>query len=113
MLYIDRGLRYQIFKKLREQFTELVKPVTPNNLDNDSKMLTFFQIYFQENVQTEFDKYLELPQLPVTEGNNPLAWWYENKFLFPMMAKLAKKYLTILAFFVPNRELFSDIKITV
>ncbi|KAF0485830.1 hypothetical protein F8M41_022758 [Gigaspora margarita] len=62
ILYIDR---------LREQLTELVKPVALNNLENDSdsKMLTFFQ----ENVQTKFDNYLELPQLPVTEENNPLA----------------------------------------
>ncbi|CAG8775659.1 6090_t:CDS:2, partial [Racocetra persica] len=37
MLYIDRVLRCQILDKLREQFTELVKPVTPNNLDKDSK----------------------------------------------------------------------------
>ncbi|CAG8831580.1 33665_t:CDS:2 [Gigaspora margarita] len=103
-------LRYQIFEKLREQFMELVKPVAPNNLENDSdsKMLTFFQIYFQENVQTKFDKYLELSQLPVTEENNSLAWWHENKHLFLMMAKFARKYLTILAFSAPNRV--SDIK---
>ncbi|CAG8490147.1 15881_t:CDS:2 [Racocetra persica] len=110
ILYIDRVLRCQILDKLREQFTELVKPVTPNNLDKDSKMLTFFQIYFQENVQTEFDKYLDLSQLPITKENNPLAWWHENKHLFPTMAKLARKYLAILAFSAPNGGLFSSIK---
>ncbi|CAG8742417.1 35908_t:CDS:2 [Gigaspora margarita] len=110
MLYIDRVLRYQIFDKLQEQFTELVKPETLDNLDKDSKIWTFFQIYFQENVQTEFDKYLKLSQLLVTKENNPLAWWRENKHLFPTMAKLAKKYLTIPAFSAPNGGLFSDIK---
>ncbi|CAG8683267.1 9520_t:CDS:2, partial [Dentiscutata heterogama] len=110
LLYIKSELRSQILDNLREQFTKLIKPVTSNTIDNDSKMLTFFQIFIEENRQTEFDKYIELPQLPITEENNPLRWWSENKNVFPTMAKLARKYLSVTAFSVPNGELFPDEK---
>ncbi|CAG8460433.1 17808_t:CDS:2 [Racocetra persica] len=46
--------------------------LNPVTINKDSKMLAFFYIFIQENRQTEFDKYLELPQLDVTEENNPL-----------------------------------------
>ncbi|CAG8484352.1 12527_t:CDS:2, partial [Racocetra persica] len=72
LLYIDSELRCQILNNLCEQFTKLVEPATSNTLGSNSKMLAFFHIFIQENRQTEFDKYLELPQLPVTENNNSL-----------------------------------------
>ncbi|CAG8831965.1 7168_t:CDS:2, partial [Gigaspora margarita] len=112
LLYIESELRCQIINNLREQFSKLLEPTTsnPETINKDSKMLSFFHIFIQENRQTEFDKYLELPQLDVTEENNPLIWWSKNKHLFPTMAKLARKYLSIPAFSTPSDGLFPDKK---
>ncbi|CAG8661289.1 17021_t:CDS:2, partial [Racocetra persica] len=69
------------------------------------------KMFDEENYgQTEFDKYLKLIQLPVIEENNLLRWWSQNKYLFPTLAKLARKYLLILAFSAPNGGLFLNIK---
>ncbi|CAG8525541.1 15274_t:CDS:2 [Dentiscutata erythropus] len=63
--YIESELRCQIINNLHEQFTKLLEPTTsnPETINKDSKMLSFFHIFIQENRQTEFDKYLELSQL--------------------------------------------------
>ena len=58
--------------------------------------------------EEEFERYLELPQLPKTEENNPLEWWSVNKQRFPILAKLARRYLAIPASSVPSERLFSD-----
>ena len=74
-------------------------------------MVSFFQLFVQENEPTKFDRYLGLQQLPMSEEYNPLKQWNENKLEFPTMAKLARKYLAILASCIPNRRLFLDEKI--
>ncbi|CAG8798922.1 35800_t:CDS:2, partial [Racocetra persica] len=97
LLYINSELQYQIINNLREQYSKLAEPETFNSIiiSQDSKMESFFQPF----------------QLPMSEEYNPLKWWNENKLEFPTMAKLARKYLAILASCIPNRELFLDEKI--
>ena len=40
---------------------------------------------------------------------NPFKWWDENKNNFPILAKLAKKYLRVSATSVASQRLFSDV----
>ncbi|CAG8625434.1 17711_t:CDS:2, partial [Cetraspora pellucida] len=107
LLYANEELCHTIINNLRKQYTKLTN-LTFNSIiaikKEDSKMLQFFQTFDEENYrQTEFDKYLELIQLPVMEENNSLRWWSQNKYLFATLAKLARKYLSIPAFSAPNR----------
>ena len=78
------------------------------NPKKDSKMKSFFSSLEESNEQNEFDRYLELPQLPKIEENDPFEWWSSNKKAYPILAKLARKYLPIPASSVPSERVFSD-----
>lgn len=53
----------------------------------------------------EFDRYFELSL--VDRIVDPHKWWMENKSSFPVMAKLARKYLAIPATSVASERIFS------
>ena len=56
-------------------------------------------------VQSEMTAYLEFPQ---TEPNaNPLTWWAAEEGRFPLLAKLARKYLSICGTSVSSERVFS------
>ena len=46
------------------------------------------------------------PALP--ETTNVYQWWYINKHSFPVLSRMARKYLSIPATSVPSERLFSD-----
>ena len=56
----------------------------------------------------EFQNYLNLLELPVLEEYDPFKWWATNKINYPVLHKLAIKYLSIPATSVPSERLFSD-----
>ncbi|CAH2000785.1 unnamed protein product [Acanthoscelides obtectus] len=53
----------------------------------------------------EIRMYLEEPNIPRTE--NPLLWWKSRELLYPTLAPLAKKYLSMVATSVPSERVFS------
>lgn len=53
----------------------------------------------------EFDLYLSEPQ--INHNQNPLVWWRNNAKRFPIIARLAKKYLCMQGSSTPSERVFS------
>ncbi|KAL2091684.1 hypothetical protein ACEWY4_013947 [Coilia grayii] len=64
-----------------------------STLTDDQKAEAEMAIYLQERV--------------IDREENPLIWWKNNQCRFPLMAKLAKKYLCICATSTPSERVFS------
>src|SRR6266498_1843606 len=63
----------------------------------------------QVNHEIEIDNYLnEIIILTLSETTNVYQWWYINKHSFPVLSRIARKYLSIPATSVPSEQLFSD-----
>ena len=41
----------------------------------------------------ELEKYLQRPQLPVTDGFNVLGWWRAHKGIYPNLVKMVREVL--------------------
>ena len=91
---------YQDMRNLtsEDQETEL-QPVSSNSL---------LARMFQNNTihVDEVSSYLALPK--VHPDDCPLLWWKTNKTRFPVLSKLARKYLAIPATSTPSERLFSE-----
>ena len=58
---------------------------------------------------SEIEHYLDLRLTPTAEpAENPWQWWNARKKQFPILSKIAKKYLAIPATSVPSERLFSE-----
>ncbi|CAG8771768.1 12172_t:CDS:1, partial [Racocetra fulgida] len=118
-------LKEETIKELQEQFNELngqtnqvegdepsLSQVAQAKKKNRSAMKSFFSSIQQQrnesSNQSEFDKYLFIPQIDQTEENNPLTWWKQRKSDFLMLCLFAKKYLSIPASSIPSERLFLD-----
>ena len=56
-------------------------------------------------VQAEISHYKGTPVISLRD--KPLQWWSLNKHILPNLAKMAQKYLGIVATSVPSERLFS------
>jgi hypothetical protein len=64
---------------------------------------------FKKPVMPAIDEvadYLALKEIAIE--NDPLAWWYEQQENFPVLSRLAKKYLAVYACSTSSERLFSD-----
>ena len=48
-----------------------------------------------------------LQDMAIDGEENPLTWWKTNQGRFPLMARLARKYLCICATSAPSEHVFS------
>ena len=62
-------------------------------------------VRLEDAIAAELNSYLTLPKLD--EEEDPLAFWKERRVNFPMLSKLARKYLCIPATSSPSERLFS------
>jgi len=56
-------------------------------------------------VQSELLRYKTEPSISVDQP--PLHWWSAHQHLYPIVSKLAHKYLCVVATSVPSEQLFS------
>ncbi|XP_042285484.1 E3 SUMO-protein ligase ZBED1-like [Thunnus maccoyii] len=68
------------------------------------------RIVFPKSAHTtaeeEMKQYLEVPPLSLSE--DPLSWWRSHEIVFPLMAKLAKRYLCIPGTSIAAERVFSS-----
>ena len=65
----------------------------------------------QINCEVEIDNYLNetiTPTLPQT--TDVYQWWHTNQHSFPILSRMARKYLSIPATSIPSERLFSDVE---
>ena len=83
---------------------------TTSTIKEDSIFSTLYGVEKQRKRNSnEVDVYLnENLTEKAAPSINPFEWWNFNKQRFPILAILARKYLSIPATSVPNKRLFSD-----
>lgn len=59
-----------------------------------------------ELVESELANYKVEETMPL--NSNPLLWWEANELKYPILSKLAKKYLCVHATSVANEKVFSS-----
>ena len=59
-------------------------------------------------IKNELQHYFNLPELPALEEYDSFSWWATNKAQYPILHKMAIKYLSIPATSVPSERLFSN-----
>ena len=59
----------------------------------------------EDQAQAELARYKAEPQMPLEQ--NPLKWWKEHNTIYPILTKLARKYLCLPSTSVPSECLFS------
>ena len=92
---------YQVMRNLTEEDQEAIsRPASSNSL---------LSRIFQNNAThvDEVISYLALPK--IHHDDCPLLWWKNNKNRFPVLSKLARKYLAIPVTSTPSKRLFSEI----
>ncbi|CAB5381378.1 unnamed protein product [Rhizophagus irregularis] len=57
-------------------------------------------------IKDEFQHYFDVAELPALEEYDPYLWWSTNKNQYPVLHKLAMKYLSIPATSVPSEGFF-------
>ena len=68
--------------------------------------MTLPLLSLEQKVQREIETYLSTPRID-TEAD-PLVWWRHNCKGFPLLSKLARKYLSVCATSSPSERLFSS-----
>ena len=49
----------------------------------------------ENQAEEEMGRFNETAPMPITKGANPLNWWREQECEYPLLSKLAKRYLCI------------------
>ncbi|KAE8280150.1 hypothetical protein D5F01_LYC22292 [Larimichthys crocea] len=79
----------------RKTLGDLLKPQT----------ITFAAIPKRVRADTKLTRYLQ--EDPIDSSADPLAWWCDNQSRFPLLSKVARKYMCICATSAPSERVFS------
>ncbi len=113
----DDGEENDAVEKVREEALKLEEdgPSTPSTSRLSSLTALLGQTFnvvttvetksAQTRAEEEVCMYLEAPSLPLTD--DPLEWWSTNDHVYPLLAKLARRYLCIPGMSVAAEKLFS------
>ena len=89
-------------KSLRDYCNDLRKKHSHSEPDNSGLS---FSDSREIKIRNEISIYANLPELE--DEDSPLTWWKNNAINFPLMSKLARKYLAIPASSVESERMFS------
>lgn len=67
--------------------------------------VTFADVPKRVRADSELTRYLE--EEPIDSSADPLAWWRDNQLRFPLLSKIARKYMCICATSAPAERVFS------
>jgi len=89
---------------------EINKELSPILVEEDDDIFAEMWASDQLSTQTDDDdeimRYLQCSNEP--KATDPLVWWRDHTTNYPILSKLARKYLSIPATSVPSKRLFSD-----
>lgn len=100
--------------KIWESIVIADKPAEPATISSSSSAPSFMKNIFstnqrQVNYEIEIDNYLNEMITPIApESTDVYQWWHTNQHSFPILSRIARKYLSIPATSVPSERLFSD-----
>ena len=104
-------MKPQLYICLRQHHLQPLNPqpvIAVAQVDYGSSLSSRLQTSSQQTPSTfafvEMDQYLKAPLLPRKE--DPLQWWHDNSHIYPTIAKVASKYLSMLVTSVLSKRLF-------
>ena len=74
-------------------------------LDDEPEHAVSVKTTIAEKVNNEFDIYMQMPV--ANTDQSPLDWWKKEDLQFPLLSKLARKYLCICATSITSERVFS------
>ena len=117
MSFASDEIRNDTIRECREQLHQLTQPQTEEHTTSSGSTIfspnnMFADVIFgtqRSSSLDELDYYLDFRRTPLALRNSdPLLWWQQQQIQFPILSKLARKYLGIPATSVPSERLFSD-----
>jgi len=116
--FVSQEMHEEIINQVQTEYEVLKNHFIPNvpveSNENQSNLTTMGNFWKKKNgrnvtpIKNEVLHYLNLPELPALEEYDSFAWWATNKAQYPILYKMAMKYLSIPATSVPSERLFSD-----
>ncbi|CAG8518112.1 11697_t:CDS:2, partial [Racocetra fulgida] len=102
--FVTFAERFATENLLREEYNRM-----KNSLDKGKKNVVITETRIKKNTKTmieEISEYLKLEEIDF--DCDPLGWWHERRNKFPVMSRLAKKYLAVFASSTASERLFSN-----
>ena len=97
LIEISAGKEDDEVSRTREPPSKKVKFLSDIDVDESDKQLS---------VEDEFEKYLK--ESAIKPGDCPRKWWNQRKDLYPNVAELARKYLSVQGSSTPAERVMSD-----
>ena len=89
-------------KQLQQVTTPAVRTSSSTCL-NETEQMPIISV--EQQVKSELDNYITASKLDFEE--DPMNWWKSHNLEYPLLARLAKKYLCACATSLPSERLFS------